>query len=123
MATFRLSSPARADLEAILRASQERWGDDGRDRYARLISNGMRMVAEDPEAPTTRARNELFEGIRSLHVRHARTHGDVRAPVHVVFYRKSGDVIEIVRVLHERVDPSRHIEPPTSIPKPRGKRS
>jgi toxin ParE1/3/4 len=35
----------------------------------------------------------------------------VRKPVHVLFYRvhESG-LVEIVRVLHERMEPSRHID-------------
>ena len=35
----------------------------------------------------------------------------VRRPVHVLYYRvaKKG-VIEIVRVLHERMEPSRHLD-------------
>jgi toxin ParE1/3/4 len=39
----------------------------------------------------------------------------VRRPVHVIYYRLARDgVIEIVRVLHERMEPSRHLdEPPT----------
>jgi toxin ParE1/3/4 len=73
----------------------------------------MRKVAAEPEGPTTRDRAELFRGIRSFHLRNART-GDaearVRKPVHVLFYRVVGPrLVEIVRVLHERMDPSRHI--------------
>jgi toxin ParE1/3/4 len=39
----------------------------------------------------------------------------VRRPVHVLYYRIAQEgVIEIVRVLHEKMDPSRHLdEPPT----------
>jgi len=56
----------------------------------------------------TRARDELMPGIRSFHVRHARRDQGVKAPVHVVYYRRvRSDLIEIVRVQHERMDPSR----------------
>jgi len=28
---------------------------------------------------------------------------------HVIFYRIDGDIVRIVRVLHQRMDPSRHL--------------
>jgi toxin ParE1/3/4 len=52
-------------------------------------------------------------GIRSFHIRHAR--GDdpeakVGKPVHILYYRViEPGLIEIVRVLHERMEPSRHV--------------
>lgn len=73
----------------------------------------MRKIAADPDDPTTRNRNDLLPGIRSLHLRHARRErraGSVRQPVHVIYYRVSEPgVVEIVRVLHERMEPSRHL--------------
>lgn len=121
MARFRLSAPAQADLGNILATSLDRWGVDGRSRYASLLAAAFRTIADQPTAPTTRARDELFPGLRSFHVRHSRGDHGVRVPVHVVFYRTVGaEVIEIVRVLHERMDPVRHIHEPTAAPaKPR----
>jgi toxin ParE1/3/4 len=113
MARFRLSQLARADLAQILATSVERWGIDGRRRYAAVLAAGMRKVAAEPEGPTTRDRVELSRGIRSFHLRHApagKTEAEVRGPVHVLYYRvvRPG-LVEIVRVLHERMEPSRHI--------------
>jgi toxin ParE1/3/4 len=113
MARLRLARPAQADLAAILATSAERWGIDGRRRYAAILAAAMRKVAADPEGPATRNRAELLRGIRSLHIRHARgddPDGEVRQPVHVIYYRAvAPDTIEIVRVLHERMEPSRHL--------------
>jgi toxin ParE1/3/4 len=113
MARFRLSRPAQADLAHILAMSVERWGIEGRWRYAATLAAAMRTVAADPEGPVTRDRTELLPGLRSFHVRHAR--GDelqakVRRPVHIVYYRviRRG-LIEIVRVLHDRMEPVRHV--------------
>lgn len=103
--------------------SAEQWGIAGKRRYAKLLAGGMRKVAADPDGPTTRDRAELCRGIRSFHLRNARV-GDVEAkvrkPVHVLFYRVvASGVVEIVRILHERMEPSRHIgadlrnEPPS----------
>ena len=39
----------------------------------------------------------------------------VRRPVHVLYYRVGDEgVIEIVRVLHEKMDPSRHLDEPSA---------
>lgn len=114
MARFRLARPAQLDLGSILATSAERWGADGRQRYAAVLADAMRQVADAPQGPLTRNRTELRSGIRSFHVRHARRAADaakVRRPVHVLYYRVARQgVIEIVRVLHERMDPSRHLD-------------
>jgi len=56
----------------------------------------------------------LSRDIRSFHLRHARTddpEAKVRRPVHILYYRAlTPNLVEIVRVLHERMEPSRHIE-------------
>jgi toxin ParE1/3/4 len=115
MARFRLSALARTDLAQILAVSAERWGLEGRRRYAALLTAAMRKAAAQPDGAATRHRAELSRGVRSLHLRHARVDDDearVRRPVHVLFYRivRPG-LVEIVRVLHERMEPSRHLGP------------
>lgn len=113
MARYRLSRLAEADVAHILATSEERWGAEARRRYAAILAAAMRKVAAEPNGSATRDRAELSPGIRSLHLRHAR--GDdpqakVRRPVHVLYYRAFvPDLVEIVRVLHERMEPSRHV--------------
>ncbi len=118
MARYRLSRPAEADLTRILRASGAFWGADGRRRYGAILAAALRKAAADPLGPATRDRVELGEGVRSLHLRHARGGAQgarVTRPVHVVFFRAAGPgVIEIVRVLHERMEPGRHLEGATN---------
>ena len=112
MARYRLSRLAETDLADILATSRERWGAEGSRRYAAILAAAMRTVAADPDGPATRKRAELSPGLRSFHLRHAPV-GDpearVRRPVHILHYRTAApDLIEIVRVLHERGEPSRH---------------
>ncbi len=113
MARFRLSQPAQRDLAQILFTSDERWGREGRKQYARILAAAMRKIALRPKDPTTQERAELAPGIRSLHLQHARAAvrtSKVRRPVHVIYYRVvAPDLIEIVRVLHEGMDPFRHL--------------
>jgi toxin ParE1/3/4 len=114
MARFRLARPAQVDLANILATSVERWGAEGRHRYAAVLAAAMRQVAAEPDGPLTRKRPDLRSGIRSFHVRHARRSGEgakVRRPVHVLYYRVAQvGVIEIIRVLHERMEPSGHLD-------------
>ena len=110
MARFRISAPARADLEQILATSLERWGEAGRTRYAALLAAAMRAIAREPEAAATRERAELSPGVRSMHIQYARGSRGVKDPVHVIFYRATDKLIEIVRVLHERMEPTHHIK-------------
>lgn len=112
MARFRLSAPAQADLARILETSTRRWGEEGRRRYAHVLAAAMRMVANDPEGPLTRERDDLLRGVRSFHIRHARgqSQSRVKAPVHIIYYRAvEPGLIEIVRVLHDHIEPCRHI--------------
>src|SRR5262249_25021454 len=101
MATFRISGPARRDLEHILTTSHARWGEAGRARYDALLTAALRTLARVSQAATTRDRRELAPDPRSFHIRHVRKPHGVQAPVHVIFYRATETTIEIVRVLHE----------------------
>jgi toxin ParE1/3/4 len=74
----------------------------------------MRRVATDPQGRTTRDRADLLPGLRSFHIRHAGANdpgAKVKRPVHILYYRMlQPGLIEIVRVLHERMEPSYHLD-------------
>jgi len=113
MARFRVSHPARSDIDDILATSTDLWGAEARRRYAALLRAAMQRVADQPDGLLTRDRGALRRGIRSFHLRHARriqpTSG-VKQPVHVLYYRViRPDLVEILRVLHERMEPGRHL--------------
>lgn len=114
MLRFRLTRSAEADLARILAVSAERWGIDARRRYEALLFDAIQQLAGQPEGPLTRKRSDVGPRIRSFHVRHTRPElrgeHSVRQPVHVIYYRSiQPELIEIVRVLHERMEPRRHI--------------
>lgn len=115
MARFILSRTARADLTHILRTSLERWGEAGRARYEALLAAAMERTAANPLGPTTKPRSDVFHELRSFHIRHARRGRGVGAPVHVIYYRAAAaDTIEILRVLHENMQPELHLAPPAA---------
>jgi toxin ParE1/3/4 len=119
MARFRLARRARADLVHVLLTSERRWGIEARRRYAAMLSAAMRKVASDPAGPMTRERTELSADIRSFHVRYVgsdQPDSKVKNPVHVLYYRSiRPGLVEIVRVLHERMEPSRHLGPSSEL--------
>ncbi len=113
MAQYRLSEPAKTDIAAILRTSEECRGKQARIRYRALLTAAMRRVAATPEGNLTADRSDLLLGVRSFHIRHSRDESreiPVANPVHVVFYRVlQPGIVEIVRILHDRMEPGRHI--------------
>ncbi len=71
----------------------------------------MRRVAADPTASASQDRSEILPNLRSLHLRHVRSLAEdrVKRPAHVLYYRPiAPGLVEIVRILHERMDPRRH---------------
>jgi toxin ParE1/3/4 len=113
VARYRLSEPAKADIAVLLRTSEAMHGVQARIRYRALLTAALRRIAADPLGLSTVDRSELFDGFRSFHIRHSRSESreaPVGDPVHVIFYRAaSPDVVEIIRVLHERMEPERHL--------------
>ena len=113
MARYRLSGPAKADIASILQTSEQQYGEDARIRYRGLLTAAMRRIAVDQQGQSTQDRGELLLGLRSFHIRHSRNEsreapfGD---PVHVIFYRAAApELVEIVRVLHDRMEPYLHM--------------
>lgn len=111
--TYRLTEAADGDVEGILRESARLFGPGQRDRYARLIETAAEMVAVVPERPGSRARGDLGEGVRSFHVElAARRRG---AASHILYYARDvagaveGKGVVILRVLHEAMEPGRHL--------------
>lgn len=113
MSRYRLSDPAKADIATVLRTSETTHGADARIRYRALLTAAMRRIAAEPQGRSTVDRGALAAGLRSFHIRHSRHESREAAvgdPVHVIFYRAlSPDLIEIARVLHERMEPGRHM--------------
>lgn len=113
MGRYRLSEPAKADIASVLRTSETLHGVEARMRYRALLTAAMRRIAAEPTGLSTVDRSDLLESIRSFHIRHSRNESQeapVGDPVHVIFYRAiNPGLVEIVRVLHERMEPSRHI--------------
>jgi toxin ParE1/3/4 len=90
-----LAPDARTDFSDILLYSAQQWGTRQRNTYRAELLRGFAAIRDHPQLGTTR--EDLGPGIRSRLVEH-----------HLVYYRVLDDLIEVVRILHERMDASRH---------------
>nr|WP_298095668.1 type II toxin-antitoxin system RelE/ParE family toxin [uncultured Shinella sp.] len=108
----RLTREAGQDLAEIARYTVETFGAEQAMRYAALIEQGLVLLAEDPQRPASRSRDELRPGVRSLHL--SRAAARRHAASHILYYhiaaRADGaqDVV-ILRVLHERMEPLKRL--------------
>jgi toxin ParE1/3/4 len=93
---FRLTSKAVEDLRSIGRFTQNRWGREQRNIYLRRLDGSFRTIARQPTIGA--ACDHIREGYRKYHVGR-----------HFIFYRLVETHIQIVRILHERMDVEKHI--------------
>lgn len=117
MPRYAASPAAERDIESILALSQEQFGEQGRLRYEALLVRAMLDVGERPERAGSQARPEIGAAVRTYHFYYSRENvptatGRVRRPRHFLLYRIGPDgVVEIGRVLHDRMDLARHLPP------------
>ena len=96
MSGFFLTKKAKDDLTEIGRYTQDTWGREQRNRYLSLLDAAFHDLAIHPLIG--RDCSAIRPGYRKYGI-----------GKHLVFYRQiENDEIEIVRVLHERMDAEQH---------------
>jgi toxin ParE1/3/4 len=96
----RLGAAAELDFANILKWTTENFGPRQSRIYRDTLVLAIGELADGPDIASSSARDEIMPGLRTLHV--AR-HG--RRGAHFMMYRPAtGRTIEIVRILHERID-------------------
>jgi len=93
---YELSRRARQDLRDIGRHSQREWGLEQRDIYLRALHHAMERNAVRPGLGV--GREDILPGLRCLTVGR-----------HHVYYRWAAPGIIVLRILHQRMDPYRHL--------------
>lgn len=96
MPVARLGGRAEQDLMDIWLYTEERWGPAQADAYLDAIALGVQRLVEHPEAGTKR--DSVRDGYRVLFIQQ-----------HAVYYRLTPTGVHVVRVLHGRMDPLRHV--------------
>lgn len=92
-----ISPIARDDLKDIYQFGMRSWGEAQSSKYLDTLKAQLWTIAEQPEMGVER--KELLPNMRSFPIEN-----------HVIFYRLEIEQIEIIRVLHGRQDPQRHIK-------------
>lgn len=96
MSQYVLSPAAQADLEDIWDFGEAQWGADRAELYLRALQHGAETVAADPR------RGRSCDDIRPGYFRFS-------VGSHILFYRLGGEGVDVVRILHQRMDFDRHL--------------
>ena len=99
MQGYRLSKEAQDDLQNIKSYTLMTWVNKQTKAYLSEIKSGLENLALSPELG--KFRNEIDERVRSFNVNR-----------HIIFYRVGKTEIEVARILHCRMDVSRHVSGP-----------
>jgi len=87
---------AEDDLIDIWQYSYKKWGVDKAVEYLLQLDTGIKGLASNPEIG--KARENIRRGYRSIQINR-----------HVIYYRIDTEFIDIIRVLHERMIPNKHL--------------
>jgi toxin ParE1/3/4 len=91
MPSYSLSPEAKKDLLTIRAHTQNKWGIQQAQKYIDALEKKCEKLAQSPHMG--RERPEIKPGYRSI------TEGK-----HVIFYRVGDSGIDILRILHGRID-------------------
>ena len=93
MYSIRYTEQADADLFDIYVYTYETWGQEQAITYTNGLWDAINKIAADPYSPITVDRSLLSPGCRSYYQQR-----------HLNFYRVVDQDIEILRILHDRMD-------------------
>lgn len=104
----RPTKEADADIAGILRKTRLLFGPGQVLACARIIEDGIAMIADDPARPASIERTELGGGVRTFHLELVRRRR--HSAFHLLYFKKiaiaGGDPeVVILRVLHEAMEP------------------
>ena len=95
MKVLAFSPAAEADIDGIWDCSADNWGPEQADRYTDEIRDACHALASG------RKQGRVVD-VRPRYLK-------ISTGSHVIYYRDQGDRLEIVRVLHSRMDSNRHL--------------
>jgi len=93
---FILSPRAQADLDEIWDYTVKHWGVEQAEFYVRQIQTAIEAVAAEPR------RGRPCDVIRAGYKKYY-------AGSHVLFFRLTGNGIDVIRILHRNMDFERHL--------------
>jgi toxin ParE1/3/4 len=101
----RLGAAAEVDFANILKWTTENFGARQSRVYRDTLVQAIGELADGPNVAGSKARDEISADLRTLHVARRGRRGS-----HFLMYRVAPDsTVEIVRILHDRMDFRRHV--------------
>ena len=101
----RLSFVAEQDFAEIVGFTVEQFGVRQARIYQSTLTHALGALHAGPSVTGSRARDEIMPGLRSLHVAREGRRGR-----HFVLFRPGPEqTIEVLRILHDAMDLSRHL--------------
>lgn len=93
---YRLTPAAQRDLSSIWDYTVERWDEDQAEIYVLEIKNAIERIADQPH------RGRTVDDLRPGYRRYA-------IGSHLIFFVEDDGDVEVIRILHQRMDPDRHV--------------
>lgn len=93
--SYRLTPKAEADLEEIWLYTQRHWSATQADKYIREF---LQVFAELAGGTRQARKCDVRDGYFKIAV-----------GAHVIYFRQVADAVEVVRILHGRMDVNRHL--------------
>ena len=93
---YQFTDKAERDLEGIIDYTVHEWGVSQANTYLDGLESHAQLLAENPDLGKTR--ETLSEGLLSFPYES-----------HILYYKKHTRGIVIVRVLHQQMDPVKHL--------------
>ena len=106
----RLGAAAELDFANILKWTTENFGARQSRAYQNTLVQAIGELADGPDVSGSKAQDEIMSGLRTVHVARQGRRGS-----HFLMYRVVTETtieettIEIVRILHDRMDLQRHL--------------
>lgn len=96
MKRYRLTPAAQREVSSIWDFTQDRWDVSQAEIYTVEIREAIERIAADPE------RGRRIDHIRSDYRRYV-------VGSHLIYYAEHARSIDVIRILHQRMDPTRHL--------------
>ena len=96
MSNYRLSPAAQRDLSSVWDSTEERWDIRQAETYVTEIRSVIERIADDPRRG--RSCDEIRVGYRRYGI-----------GSHAPFYVERAGGVDVIRILHQRMDPTRHL--------------
>ncbi len=101
----RLGAAAEVDFANVLKWTTENFGARQSRVYRDTLVQAIGKLADGPDVVGSKARDEIMAGLRTLQVARRGRRGS-----HFLMYRAApNSTIEIVRILHDKMDLRRHV--------------